>query len=137
MRKAKPYLWLDRTIAPLTPFFTLVRSEKDFSHAMAHCKVASVEAGHWLDGQKGGACCHFLEHNEEGSSIVVAIFVQDETPIQIASLLVHEAVHIVDHYFQDIGETRPASEQRAYATQYVSQTLMTEYVRQIDQEFPQ
>lgn len=135
-KKAKPYLWLDRTVAPALPFITLVRSEEDFLSAMAHCKVEPVDAGRWVKGSNA-ACCHYLEHKVDKTCVIVAIHIDGETPIQIACLLVHEAVHIVDHYFEEISERRPASEQRAYATQIVSQTLMEEYVRQIDQEFPE
>jgi hypothetical protein len=54
------------------------------------------------------------------------------TAVQIAALLVHEAVHIWQQYCADIGEKEPASEQEAYAIQSISQTLMEEYARRLE-----
>lgn len=134
--KHEPYRWLDRTVARPAPFVTLVRSEEAFLDAMQHCNVAPVDAGPWVS-KDGSACCHYLDHKSDGTCVIVAISVTNETPIQIACLLVHEAVHIVQHYFEEINEKHPASEQEAYAVQIMSQTLMEEYLRQIDQEFPE
>jgi hypothetical protein len=135
-KKQEPYLWLDRWVARPVPFVTLVRSEEAFLHAMEHCKIAPVNAGPWVSGD-GSACCHYLDNVDGGSAVIVAISVTNETPIQIACLLVHEAVHIIQHYFEEMNEKHPASEQEAYAIQSMSQTLMEEYLRQIDQEFPE
>ena len=132
--KQKPYLWLERTVAPVAPFITLVRNEEDYLDAMAHCKVQNPEQ--WVV-KEGAAATHLLDHATDGVCCVVAIHVTDQTPIQIAALLVHEAVHVVQHYFEQIAERHPAIEQTAYAIQYMSQTLMEEYFRQINQEFPE
>lgn len=131
-KNAEPYLWLDRTVAPAAPFVALVRSEEAYLHACTHCKVANPER--WVTGE-GSACVHTFEHATDGLCCIVAIHVTTQTPIQIAALLVHEAVHVVQKYFENIHEHHPAIEQTAYAIQYMSQTLMEEYLRQINQEF--
>lgn len=131
---AKQYLWLDRTVAPAAPFVTLVRSEEAYLDACAHCKVERPERWVTIDGS---ACVHTFEHAADGWCCVVAINVTTQTPIQIAALLVHEAVHVIQHYFDHMHERHPAIEQTAYAIQYMSQTLMEEYLRQINQEFPE
>jgi hypothetical protein len=132
--KTETYLWLDRTVARAAPFVTLVRTEEDFLHAVRHCKVQQPEK--WVHGE-GCAAVHCFEHATDGLCCIVAIHVTTQTPIEIAAILVHEAVHVVQHYFTSISERYPAIEQQAYAIQYMSQTLMTEYLRQINQEFPQ
>lgn len=132
--KAKPYLWLNRTVAPAAPFVTLVRSEEAYLHAMAHCKVENPER--WVTND-GAAATHMFDHATDGVCCIVAISVSNQTPIQIAALLVHEAVHVVQKYFEHMQEHRPAIEQTAYAIQYMSQTLMEEYLRQINEEFPE
>jgi hypothetical protein len=47
--------------------------------------------------------------------------------VDVATLLVHEAVHVVQEYFRYIGEDNPGSEIEAYAIQNVSASLMNAY----------
>jgi hypothetical protein len=63
----------------------------------------------------------------------VAVNVDEtRTPIQIAGLLVHEAVHLVQRFCSDIGEHQPGAEFQAYATQWISQELMEQYTSQVE-----
>jgi hypothetical protein len=129
----KPFLWLDRTVAPLAPYVTLVRTERDYLKAMKTCGIVNPDK--WVSDENGGATVHYLADLKGKKCCIVAISVsKDGTPIEIAALLVHEAVHVVQNYFEDISERNPAKEQMAYAVQYMSQTLMTEYERQITKE---
>ena len=43
------------------------------------------------------------------------------------ALLAHEAVHVAQRYFEDIGEEDPSEELRAYAVQAVTQHLVYEH----------
>jgi hypothetical protein len=50
--------------------------------------------------------------------------------IQVAAMLCHEAVHIVQRILRGIGESAPSDEFQAYSIQSVAQNLMYEYARQ-------
>jgi hypothetical protein len=59
---------------------------------------------------------------------IVCIPVTPQTDgIDVATLLVHEAVHVVQEYFRYIGEDNPGNEIEAYAIQNVSASLMRAY----------
>ena len=51
--------------------------------------------------------------------------------VEVAGLIVHEAVHVWQHYCMMIHEHEPASEQEAYGIQSISKSLMAEYARRI------
>lgn len=124
------FKWLDRRAAPLMPYLTLVRSEVDFLKAVKHLKVTSAKA--WITPPYADATAHFFNHKDGGRCVIVAINVKEKhDSIEITGLLVHEAVHVVQDYFEGISEHSPATEQQAYAIQAVAQELMAEYARQI------
>lgn len=124
--------WLDRRMNKL-PYFTLCGTDKLYREACAHIGVAYPTA--WLPGHDLGAVTHFYKNQEGDTVLIVGIDIlrhDQNTPDQVTvlSMLVHEASHIVEEFFEGIGEHKPASEQRAYAMQYVSEELFDEYRRQ-------
>lgn len=119
--------WLDRRIALPGPYLCLVLSPAEHAAAMKHCRVKN--AGEWL-APHADATTHMLEHETYGLTAVVALGpYAHRTGVEIAGLLVHEAVHIWQHYARRMGEHSPGDEQEAYAVQAIAQELMAEFAR--------
>lgn len=123
--------WLDRRIAAPGPHLCLVLSQKEFDDALLHCKV---KTGHpYISSEYADASTHFLTRPDGGAVALVALGPEYErrTPIEVAGLLVHEAVHVWQEYCLMIGEKEPGSEQEAYAIQSIAQELMAEFDRRM------
>lgn len=129
---AQKYKWLDRRVAKLGPFLTLCLSEQELAHALRGMIKEHVSF------PISGALCTTLRHDktDELCSIVsVSKHSQEQcNAIEMAGLLVHEAVHVWQQYAEDIGERNPGIEQEAYAIQGISQELMAEYARRMEQK---
>lgn len=124
--------WLDRRVAAPGPYLCLALTKADYLAAMKHCKVE--QPAPWV-GDEGGlahARCYFLAHPEHGTVVVVGVHSwSTRNPIEVAGLLVHEAVHIWQEYADQIGERSPGREQEAYAIQSIAQELMAEFALQM------
>lgn len=114
--------------APL-PYWTLCLSEAAFKRELRELKIDDI--GDWIT-PGANATAHFNLRDNKGQPITLVCM--DDTgqtdPVCVAGLLVHEAVHIWQHYRETYNEREPGSEQEAYAVQAISQELMWEYVRQ-------
>ena len=122
--------WLPRDLIQ-GPYLALVLSERAFHRAMGHMKVPMDQRGSWVRAPQADATTHVMEHPECGLACVVALRTREGTTgIQIAALLVHEAVHIFQEWCQYYGEQRPSSEFEAYSIQAIAQRLMTSYAEQ-------
>lgn len=123
--------WLSRSIASAGPYLTLCLNEREWLAAVKAIKAQP--AGRWLN-EGANATAHFYVNAEGDCTVMVCIEVQPHrTPAQIAGLLVHEAVHIWQDYCRRIGETSPGDELEAYAIQHISQTLIAEMARRMEQ----
>lgn len=119
--------WLDRRIAAPGPYLALCLSEAEFRAATTHVKAPSIPKWcdkhaqvHTFDHENGGVCCVVCLRSYEGRD-----------PIEVAGLLVHEAVHVWQQYAESIGERYEGMEQEAYAIQSISQELMAEFARRM------
>lgn len=120
--------WLDRRIAAPGPHLALCLDEVDFARTMKHCKVQSPPA--WITTSQADATTHRLTSAEGWLVVVVCLRGwQSRSGIEIAGLLVHEAVHVWQEYAHYIGESHPGDEQEAYAIQAIAQELMAEFLR--------
>lgn len=123
--------WLDRRIAFNGPYLTLCLYEQEFLAAMSHCKIKNPPD--WVTPPHAHATVHYCTDEKCNSVCVVCLNEwQGRNPIEVAGLLVHESVHIWQDYAKRIGEHSPGSEQEAYAIQSISQELMAEFARRME-----
>lgn len=123
-------LWLDRNLVQSPCFLTLCASPATFAHVLKHLKVPQDQTPAFVSGGKS-ATVHFFESPEHNLCAVVCISPNATVePIQVAALLVHEAVHVWQAIREDLGEKDPSSEFEAYSIQSIAQGLMYEYARQ-------
>lgn len=123
--------WLDRSLMT-GPYLALVLSDEEFQAAMKHCGIAAADRSRWIKTDHSDATAHFLENPKREMCCVVAIRVDGQTPIQVAAILVHEAVHIFQSYCERIGENSPSPEFEAYSIQMLSQRLMQGYADRVE-----
>jgi hypothetical protein len=115
--------WLNRDLI-VGPYLCLCTSERDYHRVLRHCRVPVAQWDRWVsDG--ADATTHILANPNGGMVCVVAISVPpDKTPVQVAAMLVHEAVHVWQQHCRSIGEREPSEEFEAYSIQTIAQRLM-------------
>lgn len=83
-----------------------------------------------------GASAQLFTKEGENKQCAIVCLAEDSqktcNAIEIAGMLVHEAVHVWQYHAEKMGETKPGDEQEAYAIQAMSQELMAEYARRIN-----
>lgn len=122
--------WLDRRIAHPGPYLALCLSDEAFQTAMRRLNIKNPPE--WIKTPRAHATVHHCNNSEnELCCVVCMVFEPHRDSIEIAGLLVHEAVHIWQEYASIIGETNPGREQEAYAVQCIAQELLAEYRRQL------
>ncbi len=122
--------WLDRRIAAPGPHLALCLSADEFRAA---CRRLKINGGDWLKNAHSHATAHVFDG--PGSRLAIIVCLSDTTgrnPIEVAGLLVHEAVHAWQFYADHIGERNPGIEQEAYAIQSIAQELMAEFARRME-----
>ena len=123
--------WLDRRISAPGPYLCLCLSEVEFCAAMKHCHLGTVSHP-WLTSPQANSTVH-LAHSDHGQVAIVCMRdTRDLKPVEIAGLLVHEAVHIWQEWCAYYGESDPGREQEAYAIQSIAQELMAEFARRME-----
>jgi hypothetical protein len=122
--------WLDRRIAHPGPYLALCLTEGEFIAAMRDCNIKNPPD--WIKTEAAQATVHHLS-NGEGQLVCVVCLREWEgrNPVEVAGLLVHEAVHAWQEYAERIGEHFPGREQEAYAIQAIAQELMAEFARRL------
>lgn len=121
--------WLDRRVSQPGPYLALCLSEDEFLAAAKHCKIKFPEE--WVTSGFGACAHHWLNDKSESVCVVCLNVDKCGSSLEIAGLLVHEAVHVWQRYCDSINEAKPGREQEAYAIQGISQELMMEYARRL------
>jgi hypothetical protein len=127
---SKKIPWLNRTLVR-GPYLILCTDEHEFKAVMKHIEYDRPYGHKWVsDG--ANATTHTLEIDDKTVCIVCLQTKPEVTGSDIASLLVHEAVHIFQRYCQSIGEDDPSMEFEAYSIQNICGELFDEFARRIE-----
>lgn len=119
--------WLSREVAAKGPHLILCLSPKELAAA---CADVGAPAQEWPDSNARTITIDRAEH-EPVCIVALTVGMDDNTGIQIASILIHEAVHVWQEHIRHIGEDEPSSEMEAYGIQNISYTLMEEFSRRV------
>ena len=124
----RPYKWLDRArfLVPM-PYWTLVLTQDEFDEVLVEMELRRGEYGDY--SPVGAKTWHYTHPDGDVAAIVCLNEAPDVSSIQVASLLVHEAVHVAQSIIERIGEKNPSHEFQAYLIQNLSQVLFLEYER--------
>lgn len=122
-------IWCDKALWQCRYSYGLCLSEKEFQKQMRRMNIPVHQWPGWI-GEHADASTHFLEHPDGHKAAIVCLGNQKLNGVQIAAVLVHEAVHIWQEHKLIVGEKVPGDESEAYAIQSISQRLMEAYVHQ-------
>jgi hypothetical protein len=127
MKNARPR-WLNRDWCTPGPYLTLVLSQEELDRELR--RLGIKEHVPFVSNDHCNATVHMLRNSKGRRCCLVSLKAWEKrSGIEIAGLLVHEAVHIWQDYAENIGEHNPGSEQEAYAIQAIAQELMWEFQR--------
>lgn len=70
-----------------------------------------------------------ITNGSDGYFIVYMKPCLDWSAAQDVALLAHEATHVMQYYFEDIGEESPGIEAQAYVVQFVTEYLVERHFR--------
>ena len=125
--KSKALKWCDEEIAFCKLKYCLVTDEATYLRVM---KSKGVSYPSRFISEGSSATTHTFISETEGGIALVCLDLNDSLShpgIEIAGLLVHEAVHIWQRDCELRGEKHPSDEYEAYAIQIISQNLMWQY----------
>ncbi len=126
--------WLDRGLMVL-PYLCLCLTEKDFQRVQKHLKIKPGDRSPFLKNDQSHATCHCFKKSDGKICVVVCMGDSDGMSLEgIYGLLVHEAVHVWQHFRDHIGEDNPSIEFEAYAIQTISTRLMADYKKQVSKK---
>lgn len=131
-KKTKPETWLNRGLL-LGGYLAFVTSQAEFDQALKEIDLPDYKEDFVPHGWP--ACTHSFANVNGSVACIVGLNMEraaQEDPIDVAALLVHEAVHVWQHNESAAGKLGCfGTEGEAYAIQNISTSLMTEYARRL------
>jgi hypothetical protein len=126
MKRAR---WLDRGLLS-GPHLMLCLNEADYRREVARLDVKPPDA--WMATPQATATAHTFENVKAGKLVSIVCLRRDHelTGIELAGVLLHEAVHVWQRYCDWIAEDKPGDETEAYAIERIAVRLMHSYVEQ-------
>lgn len=128
----KPEHWCDREMVRCPLRYGLATTEKSYHEELRRLKVPEKDWSPFISTTHSHATTHIFDSPKHGVAIIVCIRPgPGRTGIEIAGLLVHEAVHIWQEACSNIGEREPSPEFEAYSIQAIAQGLLWQYRDQV------
>lgn len=120
--------WCSNTALFLPLHYTLVLTEKAFQRECRRLALPRDQWPRWVANEHSDATTHHFVTDSGRRAVVVSLRQKEGIEgIQIAALLVHEAVHIWQECRDLLGEASPSAEFEAYCIQGISQNLMQRF----------
>lgn len=127
-------VWLDRAVMRLPLHYRLCVTEAEFHAEMKQLGIPPSQWPEWVT-PGSDATTHHIDHKDgrhvAACAIVCMRGAEDHTGVQVAAMLVHEAVHIWRRACEMWGEDSPSSEFEAYSIQTIAQELMQSYAARL------
>ena len=118
--------YITRSLMTSPMNMALCLSEAAFHKEMRRLKVARTLWPEFVI-EGANATAHFFIQDEAQEIAIICLKHEDRPFIEVAGILVHEAVHIWQSIRECIRESEPSKEFEAYAIQNISYSLMSTY----------
>lgn len=129
---AKRVKYLQGSLMPMPCYLALCVSDEQYRAELKRLDVIASEP--YMPGHGTNACVHYFVNDKTGITsafgCVAADRLAQKEPVEVACILVHEAVHVWQDICRDLGERHPGDEFEAYAIQRISEQLMRSYIEQ-------
>ncbi len=131
-KEVKKLAWCDRVLIVAGLYYTVCTSPKYFKQALDYLGIPEADRPDFISKeQSNGTCWEFTRAGEKPCKVVCIRGWEGRDSIEVAGLLVHEAVHIFQGACEYINERNPSAEFEAYSIQTIAQELMVEFQRQV------
>ncbi len=110
-------------------------NEGDFHRELRRMKVPPSQWSSWLTEGALATTHHLTSEKGSRASIVCIPIRTDMDGVNIAGILMHEAMHVLQDYLEYIGEQAVGRETQAYAVQAISVRLMEAYRDELYRKF--
>lgn len=110
-------------------------NERDFHRELRRMQVPPSQWSSWVT-EGALATTHHLTSKAGSRASIVCIPVKPEMEgVDVAGILMHEAMHVLQEYLEYIGEQAVGRETQAYAVQAISVRLMQAYRDELYKQF--
>lgn len=124
-------IWCNRNLMVAPLYYSLCINERMFHKELKKLGISQQSWRPFIGSPQSQGTTHFFHKGDGKVCAIVCVKVAEESGVEIAGLLVHEAVHVWQEVRSLIGEREPSSEFEAYSIQTISQELMAQYRDQV------
>lgn len=111
-------------MGPWPGYVGFTTSAKAFQRELKRLAVPEKVA--FMGSPRANATTHFFEKDGSTTAIITIGKPKSVSFEQYAAMIAHEAVHVVQMLWRDIGEKEPGDEAEAYAVQHIVQFCLQE-----------